>query len=122
MKQTRKASGGGNRRGGAKPRGRNVPGEANPGGVDSRCRWRRRGRNPREGAGTERLPAGCVGHTLEGSKTSGEDSRDVKTSRRGELGEDLKAGRAGRIPWRKANGEEERAKPIRRYDGSLIKL
>jgi hypothetical protein len=58
VKQTRKAPGGVNRRGGAKPRGRNVPGEVNPGEVDSRCCWRRRGRNPREGAGAERPSGG----------------------------------------------------------------
>lgn len=34
VKQTRKALEGGNRRGGVKPRGRNVPGEASPGSVD----------------------------------------------------------------------------------------
>jgi hypothetical protein len=35
VKQTRKTQGGVNRRGGEKPRGRNVPGEASPGLVDS---------------------------------------------------------------------------------------
>jgi hypothetical protein len=77
---------------------------------------------PGKGPGPRGHPAGCVGQTLEGSKTSGEDSRVVQTARRGESEEDLKAGRAGRIPWRQANGVEERAKPIRRYDDSLIKL
>jgi hypothetical protein len=68
-KQTREALGGVNRRGGAKPRGRNGAGEANPHIVDSRCSWRRRGRNPREGAGAER-PSG----RLRGSYPGGEQN------------------------------------------------
>jgi hypothetical protein len=123
VKQTRKATGGGNRRGGAKPRGRNVSGEASPGTVDS-CRGRRRrGRNPREGAGAERPSGGLCG-----SYPGGEQNLtrglpwSVKSDTAGGSREDLRAERVGRITRRKANGEEGRAKPIRRYCGSPITL
>jgi hypothetical protein len=55
--RAREAGGRANRRGGEKPRGRSVPGEASPGdtALSGRCRWR--GSEPQEGRSS---PAGLV--------------------------------------------------------------
>jgi hypothetical protein len=45
-----------------------------------------------------------------------------QAARQGESKENLKVGQAGPTPQRIADDEEGRAKPIRHYTGSLIKL
>jgi hypothetical protein len=73
MKQGRTGSGGVNRQEGAKPWRRNVPGEANPGGVDSRFLERWKGRDPMGVAVAGDGDRGRCGQTLQGSGSSGED-------------------------------------------------
>jgi hypothetical protein len=123
VKQTRKALEGGNRRGGAKPRGRNVPGEASPGSSGLPVLMASSGPKP-QGRGRDREVNRRAARVIpwRGAKPHERMVVWSQATRRGVSKENLRAEQAGRIPRWNANGEEGRAQPMRHYTGTPITL